>query len=325
MGSILVLVETFNGKLRKASLSGVTFARDLASRTGRQFEIAVLGNGIAPVGQELTGYGAAKVHVVDDAALAHPLACPWSKAIVSLMGTVDADYLVAVSSTWSRDVLPRVAASVGAGMVSEAVGIDGNGDSVTFSRPMWAGNVIAAVRVTTKKAVICVRGTEFAPPVAGATASPVVNTAVAVEGTCRTKFVSFAPTVSERPDLAEADVVISGGRGLKDKEGFWNTLNPLADLLGAAIGATRAVIDNGIAPNDLQVGQTGKAVAPTLYFAIGLSGAIQHLAGMKNSKVIVAINKDEEAPVFSIADYCLVGDAFKLVPELVEAIKKAKA
>lgn len=323
MGKILVLVEIQNGKVRKASLSGITFARDLAGRTGAEFELAVMGPDAPDVASDLTGFGAARVHVVTSPVLSNYLARPWVRAVEGLVTASGADVIVGVSSTWTRDLLPGVAARLGAGMVSEALGFDVEGSDVLYKRPMWAGNVVATVRVVTPKVVVSVRGTEFAPAEPSGGASPVVQTQVQVEDDGRTRFVSFQPTVSERPDLAEADVVVSGGRGLGDNESFWKTLNPLADLLGAAIGATRAVVDNGIAANDLQVGQTGKVVAPSLYFAVGLSGAIQHLAGMKNSKVIVAINKDEEAPIFSIADYCLVGDALKLVPELVDTIRKS--
>ncbi|HOA12963.1 MAG TPA: electron transfer flavoprotein subunit alpha/FixB family protein [Myxococcota bacterium] len=323
MGKILVLVEVQNSRVRKASLSGVTFAADLAGRTSGTFDIAVMGPGARAAAPSLAGFGAGKVHVLESPGLSSYLARPWAGAAASMVEAVGADCLVAVSTTWTRDMLPRVAARLGAGMVSEAVGIDGSGSDVMFRRPMWAGNVIATVRVKTPRCVICVRGTEFSPAEPSGGSSPVVELAVDVAADPAARHVSFEPTVSERPDLAEADVVVSGGRGLGDKASFWNTLNPLADYLGAAIGATRAVVDNGVAPNDLQVGQTGKAVAPSLYFAVGLSGAIQHLAGMKNSKVIVAINKDEEAPIFSIADYCLVGDALKLVPELVDTLKKS--
>lgn len=318
MSKILVLAETFEDKLRKSSLSAITFAKKL----GGAFDIAVLGSGIGAVGQELAGYGAGAVYVVDNPGFANYVAGPWTKAVVKLAETAGADIVTATGSTFSRDLLPRVAARLNAGMVSEVVGI---GDAPnTFKREMWAGNVLGTVKVNTAKVVLTVRGTEFAQATASDGASSVNTSSIAFEDDGKAKFVKFTPTVSERPDLAEASVVISGGRGLKDKAGFDSLLNPLADLFSGAIGATRAVVDAGYAPNDLQVGQTGKVVAPTLYIAIGLSGAIQHVAGMKNSKVIVAINKDAEAPIFSIADYGLVADAFKAVPELIDELKKVK-
>lgn len=323
MGIILVIVETLEGKVRRTSLPAITFGRNLAAATGGSVEIAVIGHGVEGAASELVSHGATRVHLVDEPSLEHCQPRTLGKAVASLASSTQAEVVVAVSSTWSRDWLPSTAARLGAGMVSEAVGFDVAGGQVSWRRPMWAGNVVASIRVTTPVAVIGVRGTEFPQAIPTGGASPIVRTPVQTEDDGRFRFVGFAPTVSERPDLAEASVVVSGGRGLGEKDAFWNTLNPLADTLGAAIGATRAVVDKGIAPNDLQVGQTGKAVAPNLYIAVALSGAIQHLAGMKNSKVIVAINKDEEAPIFSVADYCLVGDALKLVPELVATLRKS--
>jgi electron transfer flavoprotein alpha subunit len=320
MGSVLVIAETAGGKLRKATLSAVTFARQLAAKTGGDYSIAVLGSGVGAVAADAANYGAKAVYVVDSPALASYLAGPWAKLVADVAAHAGATAVAAASTTFTRDLLPRVAARLGAGMVSEVLEVV---DGTKFKRPMWAGNVVATVEVKTPKAVFTVRGTEFEPAAPGGT-SPVQPLALALADDGKAKFANFAPTVSERPDLGEAKVIVSGGRGLKDAEG-WKLLNPLADLFGAAIGATRAVVDAGFVANDLQVGQTGKVVAPNLYFAIGLSGAIQHIAGMKNSKVIVAINKDAEAPIFSVADYGLVGDAFKLVPELVDEIKKARA
>lgn len=317
--SILVIAEVSGGKLRKATLNAVTFARNLASARGDSVAIGVLGSGVAGAAQEAAAFG--PVHVVDSPALANYVASTWAKAVADLAKAVGATAVAGTSTTFTRDLLPRVAARLSAGMVSEVIAIvDGN----RFKRPMWAGNVVATVEVKTPTAVFTVRGTEFAAAEPAGAPGPVNAAAVTVTDDGKAKLVSFAPTVSARPDLGEAKVVVSGGRGLKDKEG-WKILDPLADLFGAAIGATRAVVDAGIVPNDLQVGQTGKVVAPNLYFAIALSGAIQHIAGMKASKVIVAVNKDEEAPIFSVADYGLVGDAFKVVPELVEEIKRARA
>jgi electron transfer flavoprotein alpha subunit len=192
----------------------------------------------------------------------------------------------------------------------------------TFKRPMWAGNIIGTVEVTTATKVITVRPTEFAPPTAGAAGS---IAAIACDpGASKMQFVSFDAVVSDRPALSDARVIVSGGRGVKGPEGFKTVIEPLADALGAAIGASRAVCDAGWVPNDWQVGQTGKVVAPELYVAVGISGAIQHVAGMKGSKCIVAINKEPEAPIFQVADYGLVADLFKAAPELTEAIKAAK-
>ncbi|MBM4394635.1 MAG: electron transfer flavoprotein subunit alpha/FixB family protein [Deltaproteobacteria bacterium] len=317
--SILVIAEVSGGKLRKATLNAVTFARQLAAARGDTVAIGVLGAGVGGAAAEAAAFG--PVHVVDAPALATCTAGTWAGAVADLAGAVGANAVAATSSTFSRDLLPRVAARLGAGMVSEVVAVTPDG---RFKRPMWAGNVVATVEVKTPKAVFTVRSTEFALADPAGAPGAVAAAAVTVADDGKAKVVSFAPTVSARPDLGEAKVVVSGGRGLKDKEG-WKVLDPLADLFGAAVGATRAVVDAGIVPNDLQVGQTGKVVAPNLYFAVALSGAIQHIAGMKASKVIVAINKDEEAPIFSVADYGLVGDAFKVVPEMIEEIKRARA
>lgn len=318
MGTVLVVADVFGGKVRRATLSAVTFARELTGKTGGEVAIGVLGSGVGEAANELAAYGA-KVYVVDNPVLANYIAGTFAKAVTDLANKIGATAVVATSSTFSKDLLPRVAARLGAGMVSDVIKIV---DGTRFQRPMWAGNVIGTVEVKTPKAVFTVRGTDF-EPASPAPGGSVINADITPVDDGKARFVNFAPTISARPDLNEAKVIVSGGRGLKDKEG-WKILEPLADLFGAAIGATRAVVDAGIVPNDLQVGQTGKVVAPQLYFAIALSGAIQHVAGMKNSKVIVAINKDPEAPIFSIADYGLEGDAFKVVPELVEEIKKAR-
>jgi len=320
MGTTLVIAETFGGKLRKSTFNAVSFAKTLAGKTGGDFAIALLGSGVTGLAGDLAGYGAKAVYVLDNPAYASYLAAPWAKAVAAVADQAGATSVAGTSSTFTRDLLPRVAARMGAGMVSEVLGVV---DGTKFQRPMWAGNVVATVEVKSAKAVFCVRGTEFetAQPTGGA--SPVQAVTFAADDNGKQRYVKFDAVVSSRPDLGEAAVVVAGGRGLKDKAGF-AILDPLADLLKAAIGGTRAVVDAGIASNDLQIGQTGKVIAPTLYIGVALSGAIQHLAGMKASKTIVAINKDPEAPIFSVADYGLVADAFKAVPELVEEIKKIK-
>jgi electron transfer flavoprotein alpha subunit len=320
MGTTLVIAETFGGKLRKSTFNAVSFAKILAGKTGGDFAIALLGSGVAGLAGDLAGYGAKAVYVLDNPAFATYLAAPWAKAVAGIAEQAGATSVAGTSSTFTRDLLPRVAARMGAGMVSEVLTVV---DGTKFQRPMWAGNVVATVEVKSPKAVFCVRGTEFeaAQPAGGA--SPVQAVTLAVDDNGKQRYVKFDAVVSSRPDLGEASVVVAGGRGLKDKAGF-AILDPLADLLKAAIGGTRAVVDAGIAPNDLQIGQTGKVIAPQLYIGVALSGAIQHLAGMKASKTIVAINKDPEAPIFSVADYGLVADAFKAVPELVDEIKKIK-
>jgi len=323
MSNILVIAEHNNKKLRKATLAAITFARQLAETTGGEVLIGVFGHDVAQVAGDAAAYGAKAVLVVDDPALTPYTASTWARAVADLAVHANATCVAATSTTFARDLLPRVAARMSAGMVSEVVAMTGTGSDVRFKRPMWAGNVLATVAIKTSNAVFCVRGTDFLPAEQVPGESPIQFVAMTLQPDARIRFVSFEPTVSERPELTEAKVVIAGGRGLRDKDGF-AILNPLADLLGAALGGTRAAVDSGLLANDLQIGQTGKVVAPNLYIAVALSGAIQHLAGMKNSKVIVAINKDEEAPIFSVADYGLVADAFKAVPELVAEITKAK-
>jgi electron transfer flavoprotein alpha subunit len=220
-----------------------------------------------------------------------------------------------------KDLLPRVACKLEAGMATDVLGFGGDGAQVTFRRPMWAGNVLAEVEIASAVKVFTARATDFAPA-QKAGAGSVSPVAVSVDGSAlRTRFVAFEEVTSSRPELTEARVVVSGGRGTK---GDFKEIEALADELGAAVGASRAAVDAGWVPNDWQVGQTGKVVAPELYVAAGISGAIQHLAGMKASKVIVAVNKDPEAPIFQLADYGLVQDLFKALPELRALVKAAK-
>ena len=322
--NILVVAEQLGGELKKATLNCITFARELGSKTGSGFDIAVLGSGIGGVAEALAGYGAGTVYTVDSDALANYLAQPFANALAGVISESGATHIVGPSDTFGKDLLPRVAAKLGAGMVSDVMAITDAG-GLAFKRPMYAGNIIATVKANTDNVVFSVRITEYdaAEPSGGASSVTAVN---ADTGEYNARFIEFAQTASERPELTDADVVVSGGRGLKDGESFYRLMNPLADQFNAAIGASRAVVDSWPeVPNDLQIGQTGKVVAPDLYFAIAISGAIQHLAGMKNSKTIVAINKDPDAPIFQVADYGLVADAFKAVPELVKQVKAAKA
>ena len=319
MAGILVVAEQHKGKLRKATLNALGAALALGQRTGGAVTALVLGKGVEPVAKELAGFGAAKVLFADHAGLENPLAEPYGKVIADAAKAVGADYVVAAATNQGKDILPRTAARLGAGLASDVVAFAGEGANVQFKRPMWAGNAIATVEVATAVKVVTVRPTEF--PEASAGAASAVEAFAADPGTPKTKFLTFEEVQSERPELTEAAVVVSGGRGTK---GDFDPIFALADSLGGAVGASRAVVDAGWQPNDLQIGQTGKVVAPKLYFAVGISGAIQHLAGMKGSKTIVAINKDPDAPIFQVADYGLVADLFKAVPELVEEIKKVR-
>ena len=281
----------------------------------------VLGAGVDALAKEISGYGVAKVIAADDAALADYLADVYTATLEQLIKANDVSLLIATSTAVGKDLLPRVAARLGVSMATDVVAINEDG---TFKRPMYAGNALATVSLDGPVKVISVRGTAFDAAKPEGQAS-VEKASIKLDAAAKKmQFVSFNEIKSDRPQLTEARIVVSGGRGLKSGENFTTYLEPLVDALGAAMGASRAAVDAGFVPNDLQVGQTGKVVAPELYFAVGISGAIQHLAGMKDSKVIVAINKDPEAPIFSVADYGLVADLFKAVPELTEEVKKLK-
>ena len=311
----LVVAEHDNGQLKKQTLSAVAAARQL----GGDVHGLVLGQGVGDIANEFAAY-VGTVHLGENDGLKNRLAQPEAKVIADAAQSLGASHVWAAATVAGKDIMPRVAARLNAAMASD---IEAVVNENTFKRPMWAGNVIGTVELTTDVKVITVRATEFEAAEAGA-AGEVANIAVD-PGETTMRYVGFEGVQSERPELSEASAVVSGGRGVKGPEGFKELIEPLADNLDAAIGASRAVCDAGWVPNDWQVGQTGKVVAPDLYIAVGISGAIQHVAGMKGSKTIVAINKDPEAPIFQVADYGLVADAFKAVPELVEGIKAAKA
>ncbi len=321
MGNVLVFAEHQKGKFPKSTLIAIQAGKDAVGKLGGSCLAAVLGSGVDALAQEIAGYGVTKVLAADDPTLANYLADAYASALEQLIKANEVSLVIATSTAIGKDLLPRVAARLGVGMATDIIGINADG---TFKRPMYAGNVLATVALEDSVKVVSVRGTAFDAAQQsgqGAVEKATISLDAAVK---KMQFVSFNETKSDRPSLTEARIVVSGGRGLKSGENFTTYLEPLVDVLGAAMGASRAAVDAGFVPNDLQVGQTGKVVAPELYFAIGISGAIQHLAGMKDSKVIVAINKDPEAPIFNVADYGLVGDLFKSVPELTEEIKKIK-
>ncbi|HEX9049906.1 MAG TPA: electron transfer flavoprotein subunit alpha/FixB family protein [Anaeromyxobacter sp.] len=315
--NVLIVAEQVNGGLRKATLHAVSAGRELARRTGGKLHLALAGKGVGKVAEELALLGA-DVHVADAPVLEHPLAEAYAPVLAELAKAVQATYVGAAATAFGKDLLPRLAAKLGAGMATEVLGFGGSGAAVTFRRPMWAGNVLAEVEIATPVKVFTIRPTEF-PAAAKEGKGAVQPAAVSVDaGALKTRHAGFKEVKSERPELTEARAVVAGGRGTK---GDFKPVEALADLLGAAVGASRAAVDAGWVPNDWQVGQTGKVVAPELYVAAGISGAIQHLAGMKGSKVIVAVNKDPEAPIFQVADYGVVGDLFKVLPELAAKVK----
>ena len=312
--SALVLAQHDNTALDKTTLHAVTAAAAL----GTEVDLLVAGQDCAAAADEAAKVaGIRKVLRVEAPAYATPVAEDLAALLVAVAGGYD--YLLAPATTTGKNVLPRVAALLDTAQISDVVAVLGPD---TFQRYVYAGNALATVKSADAKRVITVRTTAF-PAAAAEGGSASVETVPAVDPAGLATFVGRETVRSDRPDLSSARIVVSGGRGLGSADNF-KLVEGLADALGAAVGASRAAVDAGYAANDRQVGQTGKIVAPELYVAVGISGAIQHLAGMKDSKVIVAINKDEEAPIFQVADYGLVGDLFKLVPELTEAINAAR-
>ncbi|MDM1485382.1 MULTISPECIES: electron transfer flavoprotein subunit alpha/FixB family protein [Acinetobacter] len=309
--SILVIAEHDNKALNGATLNVVAAAQKI----GGDVTVLVAGSGAQAVADQAAKVaGVSKVLLADDAAYANQLAENVAKLVAELGKGYS--HILAASTTTGKNILPRAAALLDVSMITDIVAVD---SAKTFKRPIYAGNAIATVESSEAIVVGTVRGTAF-DPVAAEGGSAAVEAAASQGDAGISKFVSEEIVKSERPELTAARIVVSGGRGVGSGENYHKVLDPLADKLGAAQGASRAAVDAGFVPNDMQVGQTGKIVAPDLYIAVGISGAIQHLAGMKDSKVIVAINKDEEAPINAVADYWLVGDLNTVVPELVSKI-----
>jgi len=307
----LVLVEHEGGAIKDATLAAVAAAAKLG-----EVHLLLAGKDLgALAGEAARIAGVTKVHVADGEPWAHGLAENVAPVAAALVRD-HCDYFIAASTTTGKNVAPRVAALLDVMQVSDVLSVEGPD---TFTRPIYAGNAIATVQSSDAKKVLTIRGTAF-EKVAREGGSGVIEAFEGGKDAGLSSFVGAEIAASERPELTSAKIIVSGGRALGSSEAFHQVIDPLADKLGAAVGASRAAVDAGYAPNDYQVGQTGKIVAPEAYFAIGISGAIQHLAGMKDSKLIVAINKDEEAPIFQVADLGLVGDLFKIVPELTEKL-----
>ena len=308
----LVLLDHEDGRIKQASRSAIAAAAKLG-----EVHVLVAGEGVDAAATAASHIpGVAKVLKAEGAAYAHALAEPVAALLVAVAGPYS--HILAASTAIGKNVLPRLAALLDSQPISDITGVV---DADTFIRPIYAGNALATVKSADAKKVITVRTASFDPvPEEGGNAP--IEAVSAAEGPASSRFVSAEISKSERPELTSARVVISGGRGMQNGDNF-KLLEPIADKLGAAVGASRAAVDAGFVPNDYQVGQTGKIVAPDLYIAVGISGAIQHLAGMKDSKVIVAINKDEDAPIFQVADYGLVADLFQALPELKAELEKA--
>jgi electron transfer flavoprotein alpha subunit len=319
MAQSLVLIEHDRQQVKRSSLHAITLARQLCG----EYALLVIGNVLDDIASSLVSLGATSVIVADDPALGEPLADRYATVIAEVARQLDAKNILATSSTFSKDILPRVAALLDAPMVTDVIAIEKVDGSISYRRPISAGSMFAMVKVDGERRVLTVRAAAFEHPVADAAPCPITrfdfDTGTLPNGI---RFISREERKSDRPDLTEARVVVSGGRPLKDKETFERLVGGLADALGGAIGATRAAVDAGMAPNEYQIGQTGKVVAPELYIALGISGAIQHLAGIKDSRIIVAINKDPDAPIFQAATYALVGDLYQIVPQLIESIRR---
>jgi electron transfer flavoprotein alpha subunit len=320
MGNVLTFIENSDAALRGSALSALTAAAQVAAKHGGEVVALLVGKGSKAATGEARKY-AKKVVVVDDDRLEHYLAETYAPVVARVAKEQGASAVVATANNLGKDLMPRVAALLDAGMASDVSAVV---DKDTFRRPILAGNAIATVQVSGPVVVITARQTEFPPAKPGGADGEVVEAPAGEVNALGAQFVSVSVTKSARPELTDAKIVVSGGRGMKSAENF-KFIEELADTMGAAVGASRAATDAGFAPADYQVGQTGKVVAPELYWAIAISGAIQHLAGMKGSKTIVAVNKDAEAPIFQVADYGLVGDWTKVVPELIAAIKQLKA
>lgn len=309
----LVVADREGAALHKATLSAVSAASKLPGSEG--VDLLVLGKGAEAAAEEGAGVaGVSRVLTAASGQMEHPVADTTAELLVALQKANGYKVLAGLATSLSRETLPRVAAKLDVQPVTDVIGV--GAETGVFTRPMYAGNAIATVKTSDDLHVLTFRPTAFEPAVAASTPASVEALPSEAYESAGIEWVSDSEKVSDKPQLSSADVVVSGGRALKSGENFEKVLEPLCDKLNAAMGASRAAVDAGFVPNELQVGQTGKVVAPKLYFAVGISGAIQHLAGMKDSKTIVAINKDADAPIFQIADYGLVADLFEAVPEL---------
>ncbi len=318
--NVLAFAEQRDNKFRKSSFETVQAARKIADQLGAQLVALVIGSGIEDLAKELGAYGATRVVVVDDVQLAHHANAAYAHVIAEIARKEGATLVFLPASQMGKDIAPRVAVKLEAGLAADCTALKVEDGEIIATRPVYAGKALLDVKVTT--------------PVKLFTLRPNVFTATATQGACTVEkaTVSLQPELfvtkvrdvkvaAGRPDVTEANIIVSGGRGMKGPEN-WHLIEGLADVLGAAVGASRAVVDAGWRPHDEQVGQTGKTVSPTLYVACGISGAVQHLAGMSSSKYIVAINKDKDAPIFQVADYGIAGDVFEILPELTSELKK---
>ena len=321
MKNILVFAEQRDQKFKKSSFEAVRAARTIADELGAGLTTLAIGDGILQAARQLGKYGADCVLIVDDPSFARHSNTAYSKAIAEVAKREESDCVVMAASQMGKDLAPRVGIKLQAGVAADCIGLRTENGDIVATRPVYAGKAMIDVRVKTATKVFTLRPNVF-------TATPGQGEARVEQTSVQLSPEDFGSVVIEtkvargRPDVTEADIVVSGGRGLKGPENFV-LIEQLADVLGAGVGASRAVVDAGWRPHDEQVGQTGKTVSPTMYVACGISGAVQHLAGMSSSKYIVAINKDKDAPIFQVADYGIVGDVFDVLPELTNHLKKA--
>lgn len=322
---ILVFAEQRDGSMRKSTLEGLSIAKKLAADIGGEVCAGVVGKGVAGLADKLGKCGAAKVFVSEGDALEKYSPEGYAKALEAIIKKADPAVVIAGCTGMGRDLLPRVAAKLGAGLFADCTDLRAEGGKVVAKRPVFSGKALVEGIINAPIQMFTVRPNTYpAADESGGSAEIVTVDASVDMGAIRAVIKEILKVVSSRPELTEANIIVSGGRGMKAPENF-KIIGDLADVLGAAVGASRAAVDSGYAEQAIQVGQTGKVVNPTLYIACGISGAIQHMAGMRTSKVIVAINKDAEAPIFQVADYGIVDDLFKIVPILTQEIKKLKA
>ncbi|MFH0982482.1 MAG: electron transfer flavoprotein subunit alpha/FixB family protein [Planctomycetota bacterium] len=316
----LVVAEMQAGRLRGTSLSAVRFAQEVAEKTGGQWSAVVIGQqNVSEAAERLASFGPARLYTVAGAGFAHYLAGPYAAVVAEVVRQCGFQVVAAAATTTGRDLMPRLSGRLGAGMVTGVSAWQLKDGVISYKRKVFSGGVLATVTLSTPIHVLTIDATEFGDPHPGPKAEIVAFDPGDLGPSYRARFVELQAQPTTRPDLTEAEVVVGFGRGVKDPANIAN-VEKLADLLSAAVGGTRAVVDAGWMPNDLQIGQTGKQIAPKLYFALGLSGSIQHVAGIRGAKKIVAINKDAEAPIFEVADIGLVADMQVAVPEIVKML-----
>ncbi len=321
---VLIVAEVREGELKKVTLEMIGKGAEIAQELGGAVNVVLMGSGVSPLADRVGHYGLQKVYLADDPALKNYAPEGYTKVLTDLIKETDPAVVLLAASTRGKDLAPRVAARLAVGLASDCTGLEAQDGRLLITRPIYAGKAIAKVVEETRPQMATVRPNIFPAPEPDASSTAEVEDILVDTGDVWAKVIEMLKEAGERVELAEADIVVSGGRGMKGPENF-RLLEELADVLGAAVGASRAAVDAGWRDHSHQVGQTGKVVTPTLYIACGISGAIQHLAGMKTSKYIVAINKDSEAPIFKVADYGIVADLFKVVPVLTEEFKKMKA